>query len=93
MLQYKDLQTEGVSFLYGYSIAKLQSGIQYQAYNIIDCLLMLCTSEQKSNTCAVFLDKHHRAASLTFFDLRYSIGDYMLSLLLITLSLSYLSAS
>ena len=28
-LQYKDLQTEGVSFLYGYSIAKLQRGIQY----------------------------------------------------------------
>ena len=24
MLQYKDLQTEGVSFLYGYSIVKMQ---------------------------------------------------------------------
>ena len=39
VLQYKDLQTEGVSFLYGYSIAKLQSGIQYQVYSIIDSLL------------------------------------------------------
>ena len=29
MLQYKDLQTEGVHFLYGYNIAKLQRGIQY----------------------------------------------------------------
>ena len=38
VLQYKDLQTEGVSFLYGNSITKLQSGIHYQAYNIIDSL-------------------------------------------------------
>ena len=38
VLQYKNLQTEGVSFLYGYSIAKLQSGIQYQVYSINDSL-------------------------------------------------------
>ena len=48
MLQYKDLQTEGVSFLYGYSIAKLQSGIQYQVYSIIDSWLLYALQIKKA---------------------------------------------
>ena len=48
MFQYKHLQTEGVSFLYGYSIVKIQRGIQYQVYSIIDSWLLYALQIKKA---------------------------------------------
>ena len=48
MLQYKDLQTEGVSFLYGYSIIKMQRGIQHQVHSIIDSWLLYALQIKKA---------------------------------------------